>query len=235
MKASPKVLLALLAFLVVTEVHAMRWYSPSTGRWFSRDPIGERGGKNLYAFVGNDPVNLADAHGLVVWTNGPTVETRSTTVQGWPFGTTGTWEFTAGAQAVTLPRISITVTCTKGCPSSPVPWGAFFKWGLQTVNIEYHSEVYLRPSYPSPSFETTVRNLENDHVNDFTTWGNSVGKTLADQTESQFASTYWLSKSSCESAVAKAMREALHPSLEKAIDDTKAKWDATGLHSIAAP
>lgn len=115
-----------------------------------------------------------------------------------------------------------------------VPWGNLFKWRLQTVNIEFHSEVYLRPSYPSPSVETTVRNFENDHVNDFTTWASSVGKPLADQTEGQFTSTYWLLKSSCESAVAKAMRNALHPSLEKAIDDTKEQWDR-GLHDIAVP
>ena len=25
-----------------------RFYNPSSGRWLSRDPIGERGGRNLY-------------------------------------------------------------------------------------------------------------------------------------------------------------------------------------------
>lgn len=34
-----------------------------TGRWISRDPIGERGGVNLYAFVGNDGVNDLDILG----------------------------------------------------------------------------------------------------------------------------------------------------------------------------
>ena len=42
----------------------MRWYSPSTGKWLSRDPIEERGGLNLYGFVGNDPILLVDALGL---------------------------------------------------------------------------------------------------------------------------------------------------------------------------
>jgi hypothetical protein len=37
-----------------------RWYDPVTGRWPSRDPIGERGGFNLYGFVGNDGVNKWD-------------------------------------------------------------------------------------------------------------------------------------------------------------------------------
>jgi RHS repeat-associated protein len=34
-----------------------RYYSPGLGRFLNRDPIGELGGANLYAFVGNDPVN----------------------------------------------------------------------------------------------------------------------------------------------------------------------------------
>ena len=41
-----------------------RYYDPLTGRWPSRDPIGERGGKNLYGFVGNDGVDRWDRLGL---------------------------------------------------------------------------------------------------------------------------------------------------------------------------
>ena len=37
---------------------------PLTGRWPSRDPIGERGGVNLYGFVGNDGVDYVDIFGL---------------------------------------------------------------------------------------------------------------------------------------------------------------------------
>lgn len=46
--------------------YGQRYYSPSTGRWLSRDPIEEDGGLNLYGFVGNDPVNRIDAWGLLV-------------------------------------------------------------------------------------------------------------------------------------------------------------------------
>lgn len=41
-----------------------RCYNPLDGRWLSRDPIGEEGGANLYAFVGNDPLNSVDLLGL---------------------------------------------------------------------------------------------------------------------------------------------------------------------------
>ncbi len=44
--------------------YGYRYYEPNTGRWLSRDPIGERGGLNLYGFVGNDPVNSIDYLGL---------------------------------------------------------------------------------------------------------------------------------------------------------------------------
>ena len=42
-----------------------RWYDPETGRWLSKDPIGISGGLNLYAFVGNNPVNFMDPSGLM--------------------------------------------------------------------------------------------------------------------------------------------------------------------------
>jgi hypothetical protein len=36
--------------------YGYRFYDPETGRWPSRDPIGERGGVNLYGFVGNNSI-----------------------------------------------------------------------------------------------------------------------------------------------------------------------------------
>jgi RHS repeat-associated protein len=41
-----------------------RFYSPLLRRWDTRDPIRESGGLNLYAFVGNSPLNYADPLGL---------------------------------------------------------------------------------------------------------------------------------------------------------------------------
>jgi RHS repeat-associated protein len=43
--------------------YGYRYYSAELGRWLSRDPIGERGGINLYGMVGNDPVNRVDRLG----------------------------------------------------------------------------------------------------------------------------------------------------------------------------
>ncbi|MCW8129161.1 MAG: hypothetical protein KIS92_02145 [Planctomycetota bacterium] len=45
-----------------------RFYSPTTGRFISADPIGYEGGLNLYNYCGGDPVNHVDPMGTVwVW------------------------------------------------------------------------------------------------------------------------------------------------------------------------
>ena len=45
-------------------VYGYRYYEPLTGRWLNRDPIEERGGINLYAFVDNSSLAEYDFLGL---------------------------------------------------------------------------------------------------------------------------------------------------------------------------
>lgn len=40
--------------------HETRFYDPVNYKWLSRDPIGESGGLNLYAYCNNDPINGVD-------------------------------------------------------------------------------------------------------------------------------------------------------------------------------
>lgn len=58
-------------------ISGLRYYSPGTGRWLSRDPIAEKGGLNIYAAADNDSLNHVDALGLLVQTfDRATVTTR---------------------------------------------------------------------------------------------------------------------------------------------------------------
>ena len=51
---------------VPSELHLtwFRAYDAELGRWLSRDPIEEKGGLNLYAYVSNEPILLIDELGL---------------------------------------------------------------------------------------------------------------------------------------------------------------------------
>ena len=43
--------------------YGYRHYKANTGAWINRDPLTERGGKNLYSFVRNNPIGLVDRDG----------------------------------------------------------------------------------------------------------------------------------------------------------------------------
>ncbi|MBU4231143.1 MAG: cysteine peptidase family C39 domain-containing protein [Desulfobacterales bacterium] len=44
--------------------YGYRFYNPALGRWMTKDPLGEAGGMNLYAFVRNNPIKYIDPLGL---------------------------------------------------------------------------------------------------------------------------------------------------------------------------
>jgi RHS repeat-associated protein len=54
-----------------------RFYDPKTGRYLTPDPIGLKGGINLYSYAGNNPINLTDPLGLL------TESFHETTGGGW--------------------------------------------------------------------------------------------------------------------------------------------------------
>jgi uncharacterized protein RhaS with RHS repeats len=68
MKALNKyfVLIAAALFIATQAQAVLTWarpYDPNLGRWIQRDPIGEQGGLNLYAYVNNNPIIYIDPLG----------------------------------------------------------------------------------------------------------------------------------------------------------------------------
>jgi hypothetical protein len=58
-----RMLLAVLVGLLLAQLPASAFYNPVTGRWLSRDPIGENGGCNQYGFVANAALAAYDVFG----------------------------------------------------------------------------------------------------------------------------------------------------------------------------
>ncbi len=46
------------------QLHGVRWYDPSVGRWLSEDPSGLSAGPNPYEYCGNGPTDGTDPSGL---------------------------------------------------------------------------------------------------------------------------------------------------------------------------
>ena len=63
-------LLMVPVLLVVFSSSAYGFYDASVGRWINRDPIQEQGGKNLYRFASNRPLQKIDRYGLAPMSGG---------------------------------------------------------------------------------------------------------------------------------------------------------------------
>jgi RHS repeat-associated protein len=90
-----------------------RIYSPTLGRFMQPDPIGYRGGRNLYAYVKNDPLNLTDLYGT---------DSGDENGNGYGDGSTGSGfgGLNAGEQAVDTSAVSGTISNASVAPLSEV-------------------------------------------------------------------------------------------------------------------
>jgi RHS repeat-associated protein len=98
--------------------YGFRYYDAETGRWPSRDPIGERGGLNLYGFVENNAVNRWDLLGLTRQTHSGRIGGPST--QGFD-GYTYTYEYEESCDSnnqAKFKQIGITKQNVEGLPDS---------------------------------------------------------------------------------------------------------------------
>jgi RHS repeat-associated protein len=121
-------------------IFQLRHSDPHLGRWISRDPEQEVGGENLYAFVGNDPVNKFDALGL---SPGDAYDTVDAAVK-------AALDEAANATAQTVSRGQSEYAKKRGGHTYP-EYGQYYKTGITSApdythyrvfGIEYASFVY---------------------------------------------------------------------------------------------
>jgi len=97
------------------------------GRWPSRDPVGERGGVNLYNFVGDCPQNRTDRFGLsdeehFNWTDWPLEKKHGTPTLGGE-----TWSTYGGGEEMQRLKVKSALSAIDCCSKVHV----FSEWGAK--------------------------------------------------------------------------------------------------------
>jgi len=122
--------------------YGYRYYDPVTGRWPSRDPIGESGGVNLYNFVVNSPADMVDMLGLkFIWEKDLELGDEDLGPEH--------WEYTRyGVDLGWTCRTSVYYCCsaTEGWITVPNHASEWDGWALHYRNSEFPDPDLLVPS-----------------------------------------------------------------------------------------
>lgn len=198
-------------------------------RWLSRDPIGTKGGLNLYVTLGNDTVNRGDRLGLVDWTTNATdhrfdLGAMDDAASGTNYPGGGTWfePQGSGMLAVTVVEWSVATKCV--CKSG--------RWVLNYIKVGFTPIVRYRTSYSSTRMAQWVREKEQDHVADFKWWARNVGKPLVETFEKSHLGDVFQDKKTCEDDLEQKVEGEMRTSFQAAVDKTIADWDTSGKHDL---
>lgn len=145
--------------------YGYRYLNSNAGRWLNRDPIGEKGGRNLYGFVANDPVSNWDGYGLEVTFS--LIEDRR-----------GDANLEVGEWAKTITRFSEVSLEKSSCGRGLFGWGSGVKYTLTTPyradsTIYYRSDISPDQLIPQ-SQSKTVRQHEYEHLYYHRAYANGV-------------------------------------------------------------
>ena len=160
--------------------YGFRYYDPETGRWPNRDPMGEQGGYNLYAFVGNNGVNSFDYLGTELGAFPSNNEVRIRTHSDFDvmFGEDGEPDIedlraTKGRTIIRYPS-----TYTNESEGTTLSLS-----GAPRVSISFHERIDPRTS--TDSLGTTTWDHEFDHVEIARRWWDQ-GKAIVDAMEGDY-------------------------------------------------
>ena len=145
-----------------------RYYDPLTGRWPSRDPIGEEGGVNLFGFVGNNAINFPDYLGLepeIVAGDAKSKYdlTNSLIVENFPGGSYG--GPTSDALALAVLKYDIAPVCKCKNPDKKTK-----HYILDSLKVTIYTEIHFKAAYDSDDEKQFAIKKENDHVADYKTF-----------------------------------------------------------------
>ena len=213
--------------------YGYRYYDPVTGRWPSRDPIGERGGVNLYGFLENRETAWIDYLGMAQIAVGEKVTNRNLKPGGTlvPFPGGPNIRVPNNSHGITTIEIEVIATCECIDPKANNK-----EWILKEYNVTIIPNVHLRPEdqyKPEQKEEKEFhQNNEDDHVNDYTEWGESPAvKSIVDAYEAvrknKSDNNIFDSKEECETENVKKFNEKnpLKNSANNARAKTIKTWD----------
>jgi RHS repeat-associated protein len=199
--------------------YGLRYYNPSTGRWPNRDPMGERGGLNLYGMLGNDLVNSVDGIGCNDWTidisdkdDYDEIIDKNPAQRG----------FTVGEANQRI----VSVKCNEAKTSVAVVFRITIK-RVKVDGLKKNSPLRNEVGFDPARMFTTAQQAEYEHRDDFKYWAENVGKKMVEKYESKNKECL------CDSEKLNDLRSDLAVSANKAGDATRRYFDG-GRHDIGA-
>lgn len=148
--------------------YGYRYYIPATGRWASRDPIGEAGGINLYGFVGNNPVHGVDPYGLYI-KKGPSLSQLVKATATGAAGTSAGMGTLATGGLIILPVGVLILYDTPVAADPSVTYSEWWRNLIYDVAAGINGAIYPQNSSPlhDPMAEHWKRVAANHRIGEF--------------------------------------------------------------------
>jgi uncharacterized protein RhaS with RHS repeats len=189
-----------------------RNYDSAVGRYVESDPLGQRAGTNTYRYADGAPVSRIDVLGLLSF------------------------------DYVTPPRVydptlgANTLGATNALMEIPVceciPCGS--EWRLSSCSATLHILVSLRVSYGSRTKAVWARDMEQHHVRDVIDDLPKI-REAGEKAERKAKAQSFSDQPLCELNAALSVHSAMQDAANVAIDRSRSRWDARGLHTYDNP